>query len=238
MKTKIGELEFKMRKQIQFIVITLATFFLSACNISEEVLPIAEEAVDLTAVVQTVYAQITETARVAELSATPTFTTEPTLTATPLPPSPTDTPTDNFTETPLVLLTETPAPAPTNDLPCNRANLETKSIADGTEIFINRDFTQTFRIKNTGSCPWDQNYELRFVQGDLMNAGASIVLVPVGTVPTWGYISVDVHMKAPAEPGTYKGYWMIKSRSGEIFGVGTSGANWFWVEIKTIDPDA
>jgi len=225
-----------MKKQIQFIAITLAIFFLSACNRPEEVLTIVEESVDLTAVVQTVYAQITETARVAELSATPTFTPEPTQTATQLPP--TLTPTETFTETPMVSPTDAPTSTATSGLPCNRANLETKSIADGAEVFINRNFTQTFRLKNTGSCTWDQTYELRFIQGDLMNAGASIILVPVGTVPTWGYISVDVYMKAPAEPGTYKGYWMIKSRSGEIFGVGPSGATWFWVEVKAIDPDA
>ena len=71
-----------------------------------------------------------------------------------------------------------------------------------------------------------------------MSAGAALHLVPIGTVPTWGYISVDIVMKAPAQPGTYKGYWMLKSDKGDIFGIGSSGATWFWVEVQVIDPDA
>ncbi len=226
----------KMKTQLRLSFITLAMIFLSACNIPGSVPTASEESADLTSVVQTVYTQITETARVALLSATPTFTPEPTETPTPLPP--TFTPTEAFTETPIISPTDAPTATPTVDMPCNRANLESKSVGDGTVVFINRTFTQTFRLKNTGSCTWDQNYELRFVQGDLLNASAAIHLVPIGTVPTWGYANVDVLMKAPAEPGTYRGYWMIKAANGQIFGTGTSGATWFWVEIEVIDPDA
>jgi len=226
-----------MRKTYHYFVFTLIVLILSACNSLQEIPMVPEESVDLTAVVQTVYAQITETARILALSATPTFTPEPTNTATLIPP--TFTPTEVPSETPAVSPTDTPSPTTANNMPCNRANLETKSIADGSVIFINRNFTQTFRIKNTGSCTWDQNYELRFVQGDLMSAGASITMVAAGTtVQTWGYTHVDVFMRAPSTPGTYKGYWMIKSANGEIFGVGTGAATWFWVEVEVIDPDA
>ncbi|MBM3145234.1 MAG: hypothetical protein FJ010_09745 [Chloroflexi bacterium] len=226
-----------MKRIIIVTVLALGIIFLGACNTPEEVAVIQEEAIDLTAVVRTVYAQITETARIAALSATPTASETPQPTNTATPPPPTLTLTETLTETPIVTPTEAPTATPTSGLPCNRANLETKSIADGAVIFINREFTQTFRLKNTGNCIWDRNYELRFIEGDLLNAGASIVMVPEGTVPTWGYANVDVLMRAPAEPGTYKGYWMIKAANGQIFGVGPSGGNWFWVEIKVVDPN-
>ena len=232
-----------MRKSL-FLFPIIALVFLIGCNQTDEVASYPEGSVDLTAVVQTIYAQITETARVAALSATPTFTPVSTQTAT-LVPSPTPTslqptpiPTETLTVIPTATPTNTPLPTSSSGLPCNRANLETKSIADGTVIHINQTFIQTFRIKNTGSCTWDHNYELRFVDGDLLGAGASITMVPVGTIPTWGYAMVDVHMKAPANPGDYKGYWMIKAANGEIFGVGTHASNWFWVEVIVIDPDA
>ena len=69
-----------------------------------------------------------------------------------------------------------------------------------------------------------------------MNASASISITS-STIPTWGYATIDVLMKAPLEPGTYKGFWSIKSDDGQIFGVQPHNAS-FWTEIKAIDPDA
>ena len=227
-----------MRKMMKVFFLTFTIFLLSACNRPEEAAVIVQEAVDLTAVVQTIYAQITETARVAALSATPTWTQVPTNTFTPLPP--TSTPTATFTATseiPSATPTEAPTLTPTSGLPCNRANLEGKSIPDGGTVHINTFFTQTFRLKNTGSCTWDQNYELRFVDGDLLGAAASITMIPVGEVQTWGYAIVDVLMKAPSKPGIYKGFWIIKASNGQLFGVGPSGVSQFWLEVNVIDPD-
>ena len=229
-----------MKKSIVFLLLIISLLLMVGCNRPEEVAQDVQESIDLTRVVQTVYAQITETARVASLSATATATAtntpQPTLTFTPIPP--TLTPTEGISDTPEPSPTDEPTATATSNMPCNRANLEGKSIADGTVIFIGRTFTQTFRLKNTGNCTWDQNYELRFASGDLLNAGASIILVPTGTIPTWGYANVDVLMRAPDTPGTYKGYWMIKAANGEIFGVGPSAVTWFWVDIKVIDPAA
>ena len=111
-----------------------------------------------------------------------------------------------------------------------------QSIVNGKKILVGRLFTQTFRIKNTGSCTWNHNFELRFAGGDLMNASASISITN-STVPTWGYATVDVLMKAPAKPGTYIGYWKIKSDDGQIFGVQPNNSS-FWTEIEAYDPDA
>ncbi|MBC8509905.1 MAG: hypothetical protein ISR58_07200 [Anaerolineales bacterium] len=227
-----------MKKQLFSLLFVVSLLLIVGCNRPNEAAQVVEDSVDLTAVVQTVYAQITETARVAALSATATSTNTPMPTLTFTPALPTSSPTEAMSDTPEPSPTEAPTATATNNMPCNRANLETKSIADGTEININQTFTQTFRLKNTGNCTWDQNYELRFVSGDLLNAGASIIMVPKGTIPTWGYANVDVYMKAPATPGTYTGYWMIKAANGEIFGTGPSAASWFWVEVKVIDPDA
>jgi len=193
---------------------------------------------EITFVVETVYTQLTETAVEKERLATKTFTPtpEPTSTDTPLP-TDTATPTEVLpSDTPAASPTETPTLTPSSDLPCLRANLETKSIPDGKEIAIGRLFTQTFRIKNTGSCTWNHNFELRFAGGDLMNASASIPITDT-TIPTWGYAVVDVYMKAPETPGTYNGHWKIKSDDGQIFGVQPNNGT-FWTDIKSFDPDA
>ena len=226
-----------MKTKRLFFLILVISMLLVGCNRPDEAASVPEEQINATQVVQTVYAQLSETALVAALSATATSTNTPIPTLTFTPEPPTSTPTQAISDTPQPSATPEPTVTATSDMPCNRANLETKSIADGAVININRTFTQTFRLKNTGSCTWDQSYELRFVSGDLLNAGASIVMVPTGTISTWGYANVDVLMKAPGTPGTYKGYWMIKAANGEIFGVGPSAADWFWVEIKVVNPD-
>lgn len=228
-----------MKKLTYISLIFVIGAILAACSIttSADAPPEAQPAADedpnavVTQAVMTVYAQLTQTA----LTATAAYTPPPTEAPTEVPP--TEIPTEAFTPTPEIPPTQAPTATATSNMPCNRANLETKSITDNTVIFIGRTFTQTYRIKNTGSCTWNQNYELRFVQGDLLGAGASIPM-SITNLPTWGYVHVDILMKAPDVPGTYTGYWMIKSDKGEIFGVGTAANSWFWTTIKVIDPDA
>jgi hypothetical protein len=226
-----------MHKRKFILWITVLIFILTGCNMPESTnaLSAEDQIAEITALVETVYAELTQTAKAIELLATKTFTPtpEPTFTETPLP---TSTPTVVIpSDTPAVSPTETPTETPSSDLPCLRANLETKSIPDGKVIFIERFFTQTFRIKNTGSCTWNSAFELRFAGGDLMNASASISITS-NTVPTWSYATVDVLMKAPLEPGTYKGFWSIKSNDGQIFGVQPNNGS-FWTEVKVINPD-
>ncbi len=232
-----------MKKLTIFSLIIVIAVILAACSITtsaDESQPAADGSSEdpnaaITQAVMTVYAQLTQTAEAAALTATAAYVPPPTAIPTQIPP--TAAPTEEFTATPEIPPTQEPSATPVSNLPCNRANLEGKTVADNDVIFIGRTFTQNFRIKNTGSCTWNQNYELRFVQGDLLGAGASISLTTVN-VPTWGYVNIDVLMKAPITPGTYTGYWMLKSDKGEIFGVGTAANSWFWVTIKVIDPDA
>jgi hypothetical protein len=149
---------------------------------------------------------------------------------------PTLTPTSVFSATPLVSPTPPPTLTPTRDMPCLRANLEYLLIPNNSRFPVEKTFTQMFRLKNTGTCTWNHSYELRFVQGDLLNAGAAIPITNT-EIPTWGYANVEVKMRAPGKPGHYKGYWMIKSDTGKLFGVGPSGSSWFWFEIDVFDPD-
>ncbi|MBT3389980.1 MAG: hypothetical protein HN413_06180 [Chloroflexi bacterium] len=232
-----------MKKLTLISLIFIFAAILAACSIttSADAPPEAQPAADedpnavVTQAVMTVYAQLTQTAEAAALTATAAYTPPPTEAPTEIPP--TEIPTEAFTPTPEIPPTQAPTATATSNMPCNRANLETKTVQDNDVVFVGRTFTQTFRIKNTGSCTWNQNYELRFAQGDLMGAGASI---PMGitSLPTWSYVHVDILMKAPDVPGTYTNYWMIKSDKGEIFGVGTAANGWFWTTIKVINPDA
>jgi hypothetical protein len=236
-----------------YIFFLFAVLLLSSCTTAQETALPEDPGAKVTAAVQTVYAQValTSSAEAAMATATPTITPEPTFTAT-LPP-PTETPTNVFVAT---LTTEAQAgdqaAAPTQpvqptavvqqpaqqsgDIPCLRANLEYETIPDGTDMAFERKFTKLWRIKNTGSCTWNTNYAIRFVDGELMGAGAVLPLTDVD-IPTYGYAMIEVEFTAPDELGTFRSNWMIVSDDARLFGLGPNSKGWFWVEIKTFDPN-
>ncbi len=237
-----------MNKKILLLVsIFLLASAISACTSQEVPPPEENRDQQVTFAVQTVYAQIEQTRAAEAAMATPTpiptNTPLPTLTPT-LEPSPT--PTNVFVETPTVAAQDTgsgnvAAPQPTqppstssSDMPCLKANLEYESVPDGTEFALHQEFTKVWRIKNIGNCTWNKDYILRFYEGDLLDAEASVVLTDVD-IPTWGYANIEVPMRAPDKEGTYIGYWKIISDTGKIFGVGPNGNGWIWVEIKAVD---
>lgn len=217
---------------------------ISACTAQQDAVPEENHEAQVTFAVETVYAQIAMTSAAAEAMATPTpiptNTLEPTLTPTT---APTETPTNVFAETPTTAPADAgannavapqPAQPQSSGSQCLRANLEYETFPDGTELAPGQKFVKMWRIKNTGSCTWNQNYILRFYSGDLLGAGASITLTDVD-IPTWGFVNLEVPMQAPEQAGTYKGYWKIVSDTGKIFGAGPDGKGWIWVEIKVVE---
>jgi hypothetical protein len=195
---------------------------------------------------------LTEAAQIAIEGLTQTAQARPTNTSTPQPTAtPTEVPTATATAT-----TEggLPSPTPTtqsintgntgstgntttnSNAPCLRASFETETVPDGSRFYVNEVFTKSWRLKNTGSCTWDANFNVVWVDGDLMNADSANAFTDVPVAPN-EYVSVEVTMQGPPTAGTYKGYWMLRSSSGEYFGVGINGNEWFWVEIETIPTD-
>lgn len=235
---------------------------ISSCTAAPETALPEDPGAKVTAAVQTVYAQValTSSAEAAMATATPSVTPEPTF--TPTTPPPTATPTNVFVGT----LTSAPAegdaaaagaannaaapvqpqPSPTTQqqpsgsqdsgMPCLRGNLEYETIPDGTRVAIGTKFTKLWRIKNIGSCTWNENYAIRFVDGELMGAGATIKLTDVN-IPTYGYAMIEVEFTAPATPGTYRSNWMMVSDDARLFGLGPNSKGWFWVEIEAFNPD-
>ena len=138
-----------------------------------------------------------------EISVTPTLT--PTSTATP---------------------TQTPVPTP-----CDAAQFVSDvTIADDSDVTVNMEFVKTWRLRNSGTCTWTSGYQLVFDHGDRMSA-PDAVTVTSGTVPPGSTVDVSVTLKAPADAGTYQGYFKLRNPSGVLFGIGADGNTAFWVKI-------
>ena len=205
-------------KKVIWIVVMLAMVIL-ACNAPGNSV-LSEADTQATSVAETVAAQMSAQPPTATTAgeATATFTIEPSHTA---PATATNVPTST-------------QPATATTIPCNKASFVSDiNYPDGSEVTINKAFVKTWRLQNSGSCTWTSGYRLIFSHGDRMNAPDEVVLTS-GTVAPGETVDISINLTAPGTAGTYKGYFKLKSSEGQVFGIGASGTNPFYVEIKAV----
>jgi len=155
---------------------------------------------------------------------------KPTPESTPIPlPSPTSTsmplPTATDTLTPTAML----RPTPTDQAGCtDKAEFVADvTIPDNTAIEPGQTFLKTWRIKNTGTCIWNQRYNLFYVRGERMGAPDRVPFDEVDTEPGQT-ADLSIELIAPSQAGTYIGSFQFEDPSGQRFGV-TDGN--IWVQI-------
>ena len=134
-------------------------------------------------------------------------TATPTVTSTPGPGTPT------VTWTPVVV-TATPTATPTG-CTLDAAFLADVTVPDGTVFAPGAQIDKVWRIRNSGSCPWESGYTWVFVSGEQMGAAPSQA---VPATAAGANVDIGVTLYAPSAPGTYAGYWRMKSSDGQIFG--------------------
>ncbi len=179
-----------------------------------------------TAHIQTLYAVLTNSAP--DLNSTPT---NPIVLASDTPGIPTSTrtlaPTATSAVPVLPSVTPTPSLLPT---PCYRAYfVKDVTIPDETKMAAGETFVKTWRLENNGTCDWPAGTLVVFLSGAQMGAPSSQSIGDAVDVGEERDISLT--MKAPAETGTYTGYWMLKIPNGGRFGIGDAGNDSFWVTI-------
>jgi hypothetical protein len=108
------------------------------------------------------------------------------------------------------------------------------TIPDDTRLLPGQSFVKTWRLRNSGTCPWTTDYALVLVSGNSMAAPA-VVSLP-RTVAPGGEVDLSVSLVAPASPGTYKGYWQLRNAQGTLFGAGGKVSPAFWVQIVVGPP--
>jgi len=104
---------------------------------------------------------------------------------------------------------------------------------DGITYAPNTAFTKTWRLKNTGSCTWDDNYLVSYISGTTMSQQPGYWLVPQGqTVAPGQTLDINVGMTSPAENGNYVSYWGLKKVDGQFMPIqGGANGNSFYVKI-------
>lgn len=89
------------------------------------------------------------------------------------------------------------------------------TIPDDTEMSPGQEFTKTWRVRNSGSCAWEQGFELAFTGGEAME-GSTLELDD--EVEPGEQEDLSVELTAPDEEGTYRGNWRMRNASGAYFG--------------------
>ncbi len=135
------------------------------------------------------------------------------------------------TASPSPPLTTTPVDATCTD---RAAFIDDVTVRDNTKLDPDESFVKVWRLQNTGDCTWTPGYLLTFFGGNRLGAATTIPLSQ--EVQPDEVIDLAVDMKAPQEPGTYQGFWKLRSPDGDFFGIGPQGDQSFWVKIQVPSP--
>jgi hypothetical protein len=90
------------------------------------------------------------------------------------------------------------------------------TVPDGATIPLRANFIKTWRVRNTGSCTWNNTYKLVFASGNQFNAPGS---VPLSTAKPNDVIDISVPMQGPAgESRSLGAEWRFAAPNNTIFG--------------------
>jgi hypothetical protein len=89
------------------------------------------------------------------------------------------------------------------------------SVPDGTHFEPNAPIHKTWRLRNTGSCIWNNTYLLKFIGGEQMKGDS--VIVPQIVEPDQT-VDISVDLIAPGTAGAYRGRWRLFAADGTPFG--------------------
>lgn len=198
-----------MKLKLTFSVMLIAVL-ITACggaNTPQEQEPTPDVAVIRTSAAGTVIAQFTLTAA----AFTPTLgrPTETTAPVTPATPGATNT----ATTQPLAQVTN--AQGTTVALCDSLQFVADVTIPDDTNMAPGQDFLKTWRVKNTGSCPWGEGYEL--VYADYANDMDGQPQPLTEVVQPGQEVEISVQFTAPSEIGNYLSAWQMENPAGVTF---------------------
>jgi hypothetical protein len=89
------------------------------------------------------------------------------------------------------------------------------TVPDYTHFEKGESFVKTWRVRNTGSCPWPDGTKLVFVSGKALGAPES---VQVETLEAGGTTDISVDMIAADADGNFTGVWRLADGNGNLFG--------------------
>jgi hypothetical protein len=228
--------------RLTLLLLLTASLALAACNVGATPAPTVDIDAINTAAVATALGQIsaqqTETALAApSATASPTNTTAPLALPTtaagtsPAGSTPGALPTLSFNTTPNTGTTPIAGFTPLSGSPVapvntaaaatchNSAYVSDVTIPDDTVLRPGVNFDKTWRIQNTGTCAWDDGFQLVFVSGDQALDPSNYVIDEASEfVDSGESVDMTVGLTAPLTEGTYTANYRMQTDTGVFFG--------------------
>jgi uncharacterized protein YkwD len=191
---------------------------------------------------------ITQTIAPADTITPTTYNTSPTLSSSVavIPQQPTFTSQPQSTPTPQLQSTPTPQQSVLISQPQSTPTQQSQSnctdsasfvadvtLPDNTNISQGTTFLKTWRIRNAGTCTWNENYSMVFVNGNQMNSIASI---PFKVTPPGATLDISVNLVAPSADGAYTGNYELHNDSGQTILI--DNTRLIWVKIIVASKNA
>jgi hypothetical protein len=213
------EMENRMTRtyKLIWVLITLLTLLLSACNLNEA-----------TPNPDSFYTQAAETMVVAQaltaLVGSPTPTETPTA-STNLTPEATNTPliTESTTPGATTIPIKTNTPRPAQSQACDNALfIDDITYPDYSEIPAGAIFLKTWRFKNLGPCTWTTEYKIVFSY--VSDTGKDGIFTPPApanfpsTVLPGEEVDLSIHLRAPTKADGYIVVFRLQNDKGYFFG--------------------
>jgi len=192
------------------VSVMLIAVLITACggsNTPQEQEPTPDVAIVRTSAASTVISQFTLTA--AAFTPTPSQPTETAGPSTPSIPEATNT----ATTQPVAQATD--AQGTTVALCDSLEFVADVTIPDDTNMAPGQDFLKTWRVKNTGSCPWGEGYKLTYANYANRMDGQPQALTQV--VQPGQEVEISVQFTAPSEIGNYLSAWQMSNPRGITF---------------------
>ena len=89
------------------------------------------------------------------------------------------------------------------------------NVPDGTSMSPGQDFIKTWRVKNSGSCPWGAGYKLVYAgyQDDMSGQFQPLT----GVIQPGQEVEISVQFTAPDAANQYVSAWQMSNPSGVTF---------------------
>ena len=111
-------------------------------------------------------------------------------------------------------------------------NLDDQNMTAPPVLQLGQTFSKGWRVRNTGTCAWESDFQLAFVRGNRAEAQMGGTAVSVGRrVETGQTVDLSVSLRAPNTYGTFQGFWQMRTGDQQAFG------EVVWVGIQVPDPN-
>ncbi len=89
------------------------------------------------------------------------------------------------------------------------------TIPDGTSVVAGSTLDKQWEVENSGSCNWNEDYQLRLISGPAMGAETEQKLIPARS---GSRVTLRIVFTAPDEPGVYRSAWQAYNPQSVAFG--------------------